>query len=348
MARARVNGRTRTWALFFVVVAWACDYRSQSDSPPRRQGAIVKANVCGFLPCAGGSGNSTPGSGAEVPSVSGGTGLDDARTAAHFAVIGDFGLDGPDESAVAQLVNTFGPEAIITTGDNNYSNGEASTIDANIGKYYSSYIHPYSGTYGLGAAENRFFPSLGNHDWYTSGAQPYLDYFTLPGNERYYDFVWGPIHFFAIDSEDNEPDGVTSDSVQAQWLKDRLQVSTAQWNVVYLHEAPYSSGAVHGSNVTLRWPYQDWGADLILNGHNHIYERVQINDFPYITNGLGGGPIQPIGDPVEGSVVRYNSAHGAGFIDANSTTLVVRFVAVDFTLVDQIVLSKTSESLDQN
>jgi hypothetical protein len=65
---------------------------------------------------------------------------------------------------------------------------------------------------------NQFFPTLGNHDWYTPGAQPYLDYFHLPGNERYYDFVWGPVHFFAIDSDENEPDGVNQSSVQAKWL----------------------------------------------------------------------------------------------------------------------------------
>jgi hypothetical protein len=50
--------------------------------------------------------------------------------------------------------------------------------------------------------QNRFFPTLGNHDY--EGSQwniPYLNFFTLPGNEIYYDFIWGPIHFFAIDSD---------------------------------------------------------------------------------------------------------------------------------------------------
>ena len=38
--------------------------------------------------------------------------------------------------------------------------------------------------------------------------KPYFDYFTLPGNERYYDFTWGPVHLFALDDIDSEPDGV--------------------------------------------------------------------------------------------------------------------------------------------
>ncbi len=85
----------------------------------------------------------------------------------------------------------------MTTGDNNYPDGAAATIDENIGQYYADFIYPYTGSYGTGAASNRFFPSLGNHDWYTTGAMPYLDYFALPGNERYYRFTRGPVEFFA-------------------------------------------------------------------------------------------------------------------------------------------------------
>lgn len=101
----------------------------------------------------------------------------------RFAVIGDYGLAGQRSSAVAALVKSWQPDFIITTGDNNYYYGEASTIDANIGQYYHQFIHLYAGQYGPGATTNRFFPSLGNHDWNADlGVQPYLDYFTLPGN----------------------------------------------------------------------------------------------------------------------------------------------------------------------
>ena len=92
----------------------------------------------------------------------------------RFAVIGDYGLDGTAEADVAALVHGWQPDIILTVGDDNYPSGAAGTIDANIGKYYHDYIQPYTGTYGPGADVNRFFPSLGNHDWYTQGAQPYL------------------------------------------------------------------------------------------------------------------------------------------------------------------------------
>ncbi|HNB53272.1 MAG TPA: hypothetical protein PK530_15080, partial [Anaerolineales bacterium] len=101
-----------------------------------------------------------------------------------FAAIGDYGADSAEEDDVAELVFSWNPEIIITLGDNNYPSGSADTIDDNIGQYYAPFIAPYTGAYGPGGEINRFFPVLGNHDWDSPGIQPYLDYFTLPGNER--------------------------------------------------------------------------------------------------------------------------------------------------------------------
>ena len=57
---------------------------------------------------------------------------------------------------------------------------------------------------------------LGNHDVNADGGHAYLDYFTLPGNRRYYDFIAGPVHFFALDSDSRKPDGVSVDSTQGR------------------------------------------------------------------------------------------------------------------------------------
>src|SRR5215212_4305264 len=127
-------------------------------------------------------------------------------TSARFAVIGDYGWAGQAALDVSNLVRSWNPDFIITTGDNNYDNGAASTIDPNIGQYYHDFIFPYTGTYGPGAPFNKFFPALGNHDWNTAGATPYLSFFTLPNNERYYDFASGPVHLYSIDSDGHEPD----------------------------------------------------------------------------------------------------------------------------------------------
>src|SRR5882724_11291597 len=86
----------------------------------------------------------------------------------RFAVTGDYGDDTTAERDVANLVKSWNPDFVITVGDNNYPDGTASSIDANIGQYYHSFIFPYTGTYGDGATTNRFFPCLGNHDWVTT------------------------------------------------------------------------------------------------------------------------------------------------------------------------------------
>jgi len=264
-------------------------------------------------------------------------------SSAHFAVIGDYGVDNTNEASVAALVKSWSPDFIITAGDNNYLYGESSTIDQNIGKYYHEYIYPYQGTYGAGSPDfNRFFPALGNHDWDSpTGAQPYLDYFTLPDptNERYYDFGWGPVHFFAIDSDTREPDGTSSTSTQALWLQNRLAAATEPWKIVYMHHAPYSSSSSHGSTAYMQWDYQAWGASAVLAGHDHTYERIEIAGFPYFVNGIGGQEIYGFGEPVPGSQLRYNSQHGAMLVNATAAQLTFQFINIDGTVIDTLTLT---------
>jgi tartrate-resistant acid phosphatase type 5 len=252
---------------------------------------------------------------------------------ARFAVIGDYGAATLAEQLVADAVRSWSPDFIITTGDNNYPSGEASTIDRNIGYYYHEFIYPYVGAYGSGALENRFFPSMGNHEWHTPGAQPYLQYFSLPGNERYYDVVRGSVHLFAIDSDPAEPDGIDSNSVQAHWLQGRLAMSTARWKIVYLHHPPYSS-SLHGSTPALQWPYRQWGATAVLAGHDHTYERLLVDGLPYFVNGAGGNTLYAFSVPVPGSQVRYNAYNGAMLIRATDAAISFQFIIHTGEVVD--------------
>jgi hypothetical protein len=168
---------------------------------------------------------------------------------------------------------------------------------------------------------------LGNHDWQTDEAQPYLDYFTLPGNERYYDFTAGSIHLFMLDSDFNEPDGVSADSIQGEWLQDGLANATEPWKLVVLHSSPYSSGH-HGSQEYMQWPYQAWGATAVISGHDHLYERLLVDGFPYFVNGSGGGGLYGFETPVDGSQFRYNRNYGAMLVTASDEHLTFEFYSV--------------------
>lgn len=267
-----------------------------------------------------------------------------------IGVIGDYGsayaggASFSNEQAVANLVKSWNPDFIITTGDNNYPNGEAANIDTNIGQFFHEYIHPYVGTFGAGASSNRFWPSIGNHEWPfgVSFLAPYLAYFTLPGNERYYSHRHGPVELFAVVGDQQEPDGATSTSVQAMWLSNALAASTAPWRIVYFHACPYSSSATHGSHTheadNMLWPFKEWDATAIYAGHNHLYERVLTNGLNYVTIGLGGDRIDGFVTPVAGSLSRYNTTYGAVRLVVTETNFVSEFVNIFHQVIDTFTL----------
>jgi hypothetical protein len=270
-------------------------------------------------------------------------------TPLYFAVIGDYGSAADplgslvgNEGGVAALIESKNVDFIVTTGDNNYPSGAAGTIDGNIGQFYARFIGSYTGQYGPGSDSNRFWPSPGNHDWNTPGLVPYLDYFTLPGNERYYEVDLGLVHLFAIDSDGDEPDGTTATSVQGQWLQAQLAASTSCFDLVYFHHPAYSSGD-HGSSVRMQWPFEEWGADVVMAGHDHSYERLQVGGIPYFVSGLGGAGIYQFGTPIPESQVRYNAAHGALFVRATDAGMVFEFIDVNGVVSDTHTYEKSCD-----
>ncbi len=278
-----------------------------------------------------------------------------------FAAIGDYGLwQSSGETWVSQMVHSWNPDFIITLGDNNYDYGADSTIDSNIGKFYHDYIRPYFGVFGNEAPFNKFFPCMGNHDWYSDSGQAYFNFFTLPGNERYYDYVKGNCHFFVLNSDAIEPDGITAQSVQANWLKAKLVQSTARFKIVYFHHPPYSSGQ-HGNTTDLQWPFKDWGANVVLCGHEHNYERLSGEDgMTYFINGLGGKDYRQFSTIVPESRFRFTGNFGAMLITSYRDSLNFKFYAYPDSLKDDTTLvlppigiepvSETAEtfSLSQN
>jgi hypothetical protein len=260
-----------------------------------------------------------------------------------FAVIGDFGVDGTAEENVSRLVQSWNPDFIITLGDNNYPQGELETIDRNIGKFYHQYIYNYSGIYGNGSPTMQFFPSLGNHDWSCKGCEsdpiPYRKYFPLYGNGRYYDFIRGSVHFFALDSDSKEPDGTNIGSIQSEWLRTKLLKSTSPFKIVYFHHAPFSSGNSKGT-PRMRWPFKKWGVSCVLSGHDHHYERFNVDGIPYIVNGVGGQFLYPVNLTSEDSNLRRfidNQHFGAMNIDVDKSKMVIKYYSLNNELLDKVV-----------
>jgi tartrate-resistant acid phosphatase type 5 len=267
-----------------------------------------------------------------------------------LAVIGDFGTATAAEESVASLVAGWSPDAIVTVGDDYYASAGGSgtdRYDLTIGRYYCGWLAgavpgawcPSGGTAGT----NRFWPSTGNHDYTDGGIGNYTGYFALPGNERTYSVTVGPVELFIVDSQAALGSSAEM-SAQKAWLEAAAKASTAPWRVAVFHHPPFSSAA-HGSTAAMRWPYADWGIDLVLTGHDHSYERVLTDGMTYIVDGLGGAGRYSFGTPVAGSAARYNADWGALRLVVSESALDGQFISLDGTAQDSFRLSPTHDRL---
>lgn len=163
----------------------------------------------------------------------------------------------------------FPSATVFTAGDNAYPNGAA--VEFNIF---------YAPTWGRHKARTR--PSLGNHDYNSSGAGPYYSYFganASPAGLGYYSYNLGSSwHIIALNS--NVAAGVGS--AQEQWLRTDLEAAiTAPCTLAYWHHARFSSGANHGNDAhtdALFRALYEYGTDVVITDHDHIYERFAPQD----------------------------------------------------------------------
>lgn len=90
----------------------------------------------------------------------------------------------------------------------------------------------------------------------------------------------------------------------------------------------------------MQWPFAEWGADVVISGHDHTYERISRDGILYIVNGLGGASRYSFPDNIDGSVVRYNEDHGAMLVEVSEQMLHVQFVNRDGIVIDDFELKK--------
>jgi hypothetical protein len=152
---------------------------------------------------------------------------------------------------------------VLTLGDHTYPNGRA-----------AEFAHCYAPTWGR--FRDRTWPTPGNHEYATRGASPYFDYFGARAAHGYYSFDLGGWHLVSLDS------GISGARMQAQlaWLRDDLRSHPAGCTLAYWHIPLYSSGG-HERNLVMQAAWRilyDAGAELVLAGHDHDYERFAPQD----------------------------------------------------------------------
>jgi len=245
-----------------------------------------------------------------------------------FAVIGDFGSAGDIEMQwVADMVKSWNPEYVITTGDNSY---DSTPIDNNIGQFYSKFIFPYSGTYLPSSPDkNRFWVSVGNHDYTDGGGiTAQKEYFPYLVPNTYYDIVIGDVHFFMLDSDHFS----SYSGAQKTWFDSVVTNSDSKWKIATFHHPPYTSGT-HGPNSDTRnWPFNENDFDLVFNGHNHNMEHLTIDGqlVHYCVQGAGGRSLYsfPL-DPTPATSVWQLSEYGACKVIVEQDNINVEFWSTD-------------------
>jgi hypothetical protein len=90
----------------------------------------------------------------------------------------------------------------------------------------------------------------------------------------------------------------------------------------------------------MRWPFEAWGADAVLSGHDHIYERLAIGGIPYFVNGVGGGPIYAFTWILDQSQARFNDDYGAMLVTADPLQVNFQFITVDNQVIDTWTIHK--------
>ncbi|MBM3665519.1 MAG: hypothetical protein FJW92_06975, partial [Actinobacteria bacterium] len=271
-----------------------------------------------------------------------------ALGAIEIGAIGDPGVDNANQAAVASMVAGWGPDHLVLLGDNYYASaGGTGTgkYDRTVGKYYCGFLAGVAtgpNCAGGTAVTNRLWPIAGNHEYSDAGISNYLGYFSLPGNERWYDVRIGPVHFFMLDSDEalrNSSDM----AAQKAWLQPAMAASDAPFKVVALHHPPYTS-SVRGPYAGMRWPFREWGADLVLNGHDHYYERLEVDGLPYVVNGIGGQSVTAFpATAVAQSRAHYSGSNGAMRITATEALLTAEFLSVDGVVRDVLTLGARAD-----
>jgi hypothetical protein len=213
--------------------------------------------------------------------------------------------------ATAKLLDKI-PGTVMAVGDLAYPDGTKENFQC------------YDKTWGRVKARTR--PSAGNHEFHSSGATPYFQYFgAAAGDPRtgYYSYELGAWHIVVLNSECQDAVGCEAGSPEEKWLRADLAAHPAACTLAYFHKPLFSSGGAHGDDPLLKPFWQALyhaHADVVVNGHDHDYERFapqdpegepdQARGIREFVAGTGGKNHRPFVAPHKNSEIRNADAFG--------------------------------------
>ncbi len=180
----------------------------------------------------------------------------------RFAVIGDGGTGTKAQFEVgaqmARFHEKFPFDFVLMMGDNIYGGKGASA-------YRKKFEEPYKPLLDAGV---KFYASLGNHD---DPDEDLYKPFNM-GGKRYYSWRNGNVHLLALDSTYMSPE-------QLSWIDQQIPDNENAWKICFFHHPFYDHARFHGPDLDLRARleplFQKKGVNVVLSGHEHVYERIK-------------------------------------------------------------------------
>jgi hypothetical protein len=224
----------------------------------------------------------------------------------------DAGANVCHMGATAKLVAALHPAVVLTLGDEQYGGATLEQFKAGYDKSW-------------GAFKGMTRPAPGNHEYQTPGAAGYYAYFGAAAGEPakgYYSFDLGGWHLIALNANCKQIGGCGADSPEVQWLAQDLAAHHAACTLAYWHQPRFSSGPHHSdASYDAFWrALYAAHADLVLNGHDHDYERFAAQSpdakpdtshgITEIVAGTGGRSHYKIGNIEPNSVVSNGVTYG--------------------------------------
>jgi hypothetical protein len=209
------------------------------------------------------------------------------------------------------------PSLVLMLGDGAYPDG---TLD--------DYQTKYDPFWGRFKAITQAAP--GNHDYETDNAAGYREYFGFAATEPLYrSFDQGGWHFVQYDTEDRTTE-------QVDWIRQDLAAATGACEIAFGHRPRWSSG-VNGSNDRLAGLWDEFvtaNVDIVLNGHEHDYERIFRDGIREFVVGTGGKSLTGFNTPIPESEFRYNAAYGVLTLSLAASGYSWRFKTLGGTVID--------------
>jgi predicted phosphodiesterase len=269
----------------------------------------------------------------------------------NFVAAGDWGC-GHEAIHTFSMMKSMEPELYLGLGDYSYENSMDCWIDI------------------IKSAGNAFKISLGNHDIEGKLLQAYMDEFEL--EKQYYSFNYLNTHFIALSTELDKSDQVEQLEFVTNNLLKTASNPNIDWTIIFFHRPFYSASASDFASMTKTYHtiFEEFGVDLVLQGHSHNYQRTypllfndKTNSKPIISDkeqsqyhdpkgvifvvaGTGGESIQPLNK--KSFLVSTYEGYGCLNVEINSNSMSVEYYSDSNESIDKFTITKEPQSNNPN